>query len=432
MADCCIVGCDNKAEKRGGLKFYRLPTARSSRPFNVKRRRLWLEAIEKVNGTTEGLSSDDAQICSAHFVSGQISLDVSDQDFVPSVFPKEHTSKSRRQTLRPRSGVLVETPKVTLKKKVQRKQKPTCTMKLICLKTTIVNPWRSNEEEIIIENEAIFNEEEKTQQPCSQNEDVLIKKRQLNHRVVNFDVRSVTAIPTTSDFLNTNDFTSQEWSDDEDETLLTVSDFVVKSECIDKPITVEEPTFQCNMCNRSFPTTHTLKRHKLLHVRDARKCTQCAPVTATVSTPGTTVKPLSETSCKTDVTPTSANPTTPQIVTPVLYVAKPHQPPPGPPFQKLEQSTVAFLFQAATRNFSLSRKSSPQAPHKRPYFHGSKPPLPEPSWPKRREAHGIHCFQNTPNISSSHTCPHTPVLPLSYKFLTAVAHILNARGGKKF
>lgn len=36
-----------------------------------------------------------------------------------------------------------------------------------------------------------------------------------------------------------------------------------------------KPSFQCNMCDRSFATSHNLKRHKLLHVKDGRKCPKC-------------------------------------------------------------------------------------------------------------------------------------------------------------
>lgn len=36
-----------------------------------------------------------------------------------------------------------------------------------------------------------------------------------------------------------------------------------------------EPSFPCNMCDRSFATNHHLKRHKLRHVKDGRKCLQC-------------------------------------------------------------------------------------------------------------------------------------------------------------
>ncbi|KAM4736735.1 uncharacterized protein FYW61_004400 [Anableps anableps] len=40
-------------------------------------------------------------------------------------------------------------------------------------------------------------------------------------------------------------------------------------------ITRDQLSFPCNMCDRTFTTSHYLKRHKLLHVRDVRKCLRC-------------------------------------------------------------------------------------------------------------------------------------------------------------
>ncbi|CAB1421601.1 unnamed protein product [Pleuronectes platessa] len=37
----------------------------------------------------------------------------------------------------------------------------------------------------------------------------------------------------------------------------------------------EETSFPCNMCDRSLTSYHCLKRHKLLHVKDGRKCGKC-------------------------------------------------------------------------------------------------------------------------------------------------------------
>ncbi|KAJ0036971.1 hypothetical protein NQD34_005648, partial [Periophthalmus magnuspinnatus] len=78
--------------------------------------------------------------------------------------------------------------------------------------------------------------------------------------------------PTGPALLKHKQLHEQEWSD-EDETLPLVSDFEIKSEYIESPL--EDPSFQCNMCSRSFPGAHSLKRHKLLHVRDSRKCPLC-------------------------------------------------------------------------------------------------------------------------------------------------------------
>lgn len=38
---------------------------------------------------------------------------------------------------------------------------------------------------------------------------------------------------------------------------------------------VQEPSFNCNICDRSFTTSQNLKRHKLLHVKDGRRCHKC-------------------------------------------------------------------------------------------------------------------------------------------------------------
>lgn len=44
------------------------------------------------------------------------------------------------------------------------------------------------------------------------------------------------------------------------------------------PKHVPEPSFPCNICDRSFPTNPSLKRHKLLHVRDGRRCPKCGQI----------------------------------------------------------------------------------------------------------------------------------------------------------
>lgn len=36
-----------------------------------------------------------------------------------------------------------------------------------------------------------------------------------------------------------------------------------------------EPSYKCNMCDRTFTAIHHLKRHKILHLKDNRKCLRC-------------------------------------------------------------------------------------------------------------------------------------------------------------
>lgn len=86
MHGCCVPGCssfswDDKP------KLYRIPFADQS-PFESNRRRLWLEAM-KCTDLTESELNKASRVCGAHFISGEVSLDSSNPDFVPSVFPKE-------------------------------------------------------------------------------------------------------------------------------------------------------------------------------------------------------------------------------------------------------------------------------------------------------------------------------------------------------
>ncbi|XP_041930421.1 uncharacterized protein LOC121694347 isoform X10 [Alosa sapidissima] len=81
MSGCCVNGCTNRYST-GGLKFYRIPTG--SRPFQSNRRRLWLQAIKREDWNENIIKN--ARVCSAHFISGEMSLDFSSPDFVPSVF----------------------------------------------------------------------------------------------------------------------------------------------------------------------------------------------------------------------------------------------------------------------------------------------------------------------------------------------------------
>ena len=44
------------------------------------------------------------------------------------------------------------------------------------------------------------------------------------------------------------------------------------------PEDTPEPSFPCNICDRSFTRNQSLKRHKLLHVKDGRKCPKCGQI----------------------------------------------------------------------------------------------------------------------------------------------------------
>ncbi|XP_060786596.1 uncharacterized protein LOC132892239 [Neoarius graeffei] len=89
MSGCCVNGCTNRYST-GGLKFHRIP--KGSHPFQSNRRRLWLQAIKRVDWNEDRIKN--ARVCSAHFISGEMSLDSSSPDFVPSVFPDPKQSQN--------------------------------------------------------------------------------------------------------------------------------------------------------------------------------------------------------------------------------------------------------------------------------------------------------------------------------------------------
>ena len=67
MSGCCVYGCTN-CYSTGGLKFYRTPTG--LRPFQSNWRRLWLQAIKRVDWIEDIIKN--ARVCSAHFISGKV------------------------------------------------------------------------------------------------------------------------------------------------------------------------------------------------------------------------------------------------------------------------------------------------------------------------------------------------------------------------
>nr|XP_055046089.1 uncharacterized protein LOC129431992 isoform X1 [Misgurnus anguillicaudatus] len=88
MTGCCVYGCSNRYSTKG-LKFHRIP--KGSHPFQQNRRRLWLQALKRFDLDED--RTKNARVCSAHFISGEVSMDSRSPDFVPSVFL--HTKRSK-------------------------------------------------------------------------------------------------------------------------------------------------------------------------------------------------------------------------------------------------------------------------------------------------------------------------------------------------
>uniref|UniRef100_A0A4W5P162 Uncharacterized protein n=1 Tax=Hucho hucho TaxID=62062 RepID=A0A4W5P162_9TELE len=93
MRNCCAVNCANRGGQ--GWRFFTIP--RGSHPFQKNRRRLWLQAIKRVDWGPDGLRGDYS-LCGAHFISGEPSMDYNSPDFVPSVFPQGKQTRNSRKT----------------------------------------------------------------------------------------------------------------------------------------------------------------------------------------------------------------------------------------------------------------------------------------------------------------------------------------------
>ncbi|XP_048098087.1 v-myb avian myeloblastosis viral oncogene homolog-like 2a isoform X1 [Alosa alosa] len=80
---CCAVNCTNR--QSDGWKMFNIPGG--SHPFAKNRRRLWIQAIKRADWGPNGPKGGQS-LCSAHFLSGEPSMDCDSPDFVPSVFSR--------------------------------------------------------------------------------------------------------------------------------------------------------------------------------------------------------------------------------------------------------------------------------------------------------------------------------------------------------
>ncbi|XP_077579830.1 uncharacterized protein LOC144201226 [Stigmatopora nigra] len=247
MHACCVRGCSNSSCSGAKVKFYRLPT--SYRPFQAERRRLWLRALQRVADVAvdEGEDGDhgdqddqdeneelwqNARICGAHFLSGRVSMDPQDVDFVPSVFPtlseeeeengeKSDTREPKRHRTdegQPETGRPGTSPPSAEAARGTKAEERRSAHPGDGVSPSLVPPWASSKMPTI--------------SPV-----VVLRPMSLRPPVA----------PSGG-----------------------------KRQEPASPRLLPPPSaFPCNMCERRFTNAHLLKRHKLLHVKDDRKCARC-------------------------------------------------------------------------------------------------------------------------------------------------------------
>jgi len=65
---CCVSGCRTRHTSKSKRRLYRIPSG--SGPYQAYQRQLWVEAIQRANGSTDELEGN-VRICSAHFKSSK-------------------------------------------------------------------------------------------------------------------------------------------------------------------------------------------------------------------------------------------------------------------------------------------------------------------------------------------------------------------------
>ncbi|XP_034733607.1 zinc finger protein 568-like isoform X2 [Etheostoma cragini] len=295
MSSCCVYGCKNRQSSTSQLKFYRIPSG--SRPFQANRRRLWLQAIQQANGSTEELKGN-ARICGAHFKSQEASMDHDSPDFVPSVFtyakqtPKKKVKRfySRRKRRR-RADKTAETKEKTSPPRVDS---PVDLQSSVVMGEMQTPPGPTEGEILTTEAETdsetttikshITSSTNKTSPsfkvpPGFQNLDKRSPILCLKHVFVpagGYQCEQCSQFYPSVSQLMKHKRQHEEEEEEESSFICEVCEKHFKSQAdFTEHQCVLEPSFQCNMCDRSFTTSHNLKRHKLLHVKDGRKCAKC-------------------------------------------------------------------------------------------------------------------------------------------------------------
>ncbi|XP_029993709.1 uncharacterized protein LOC115421861 [Sphaeramia orbicularis] len=283
MPSCCVVGCKSRDLRNRKLTFYIIP-------LETKRRNLWLQAIQRVNGD-DYIPEKNALICGAHFVSGEVSMDHDNPDFVPSVFTYSNRKPTAQKVKRKHGSECYASSVGT------NKETPLPDGELSEVKKGPSTPSLPKEIKMVSEEEEMENGVINIKSEVASS----LQWTSLSHEtaaILKLDTRRPVILlksvlngagvyqcdSCNRNFTVVSQFVKHKQQHDEERPLSNDEDVSVPFEISEKPIKNEaftehiltdEHSFKCNMCERSFPTSHNLKRHKLLHLKDGRKCGQC-------------------------------------------------------------------------------------------------------------------------------------------------------------
>ncbi|XP_022043334.2 uncharacterized protein LOC110946062 [Acanthochromis polyacanthus] len=298
MSTCCVSGCKYRYTPGSSIKLYRIPSG--SRPYHANRRRLWLEAIQRANGSTEPIK-DTARVCSAHFISGEVSMDYDQPDFVPSVFTCTEQSPPRKNRIKrvySRRARLHRAAKM----RAEEKTPPPGVESPEDLQSSVLIVTESElsmETQIPLSPSVPKEEEASTIEAENDTKAIQSQTPNTNMPSPSFEAPAGIANPVKRSpvvllkpivspaggfqceqcnltFPGTSQLVKHKQQHEEQKSLicevdaecLTSQTDLTEHHAVDK----EELCFPCNICDRSFPSNQSLKRHKLRHAKDGRKC----------------------------------------------------------------------------------------------------------------------------------------------------------------
>ncbi|XP_059188862.1 zinc finger protein 107-like [Centropristis striata] len=285
MLDCCVSGCENRRSSISKLKFYKLPCG--SGPFQANRRRLWIQAIQQANGSTEELKGS-ARICGAHFKSKEASMDHDHPDFVPSVFtcaqqrPKKTVKRiyGHRKRLQ-RTAKTEETPKTEETEETPRGFSP----------VDFDSSFSTEEGEALTEEAEFESENTSGKSQTASSPKTASPSFKIPAGILGLDKRKPIVLlkdicisaggyqcdQCDQSFTDVPQLMKHKHLHEEESSTICIicEKFFMSQADLTQHHCVCEPSFQCNICDRSFTSNHNLKRHKLLHVKDGRKCGTC-------------------------------------------------------------------------------------------------------------------------------------------------------------
>ncbi|XP_058497823.1 uncharacterized protein LOC131468013 [Solea solea] len=284
--DCCVSACENLRTSSTKVKFYRLPSA-----HQVNRRRLWLQAIQQANGSTKELNGN-ARVCGAHFTSRVASMDPNSPDFVPSVFTKRSPKKKAKKYFTGKRRRLHKTvmSKDNLKSP-SKADSPVDDQSSVLMDTnTELSPdaQTPSASSIPKDESEVTTIKPQASTPNKTSPSVKVSACTLNlNKMKPIVLLKHIVVPESGYWcaLSNEDSTAEsrlvrDIQLHEEQTqlvcvncgMLFTNQVSLTQHCCAKN---DEPSFPCNICHRSFPSSRYLKRHKLLHVKDARKCGKC-------------------------------------------------------------------------------------------------------------------------------------------------------------